>query len=120
MANIVFGVGASHSPLLAIKPEQWPLRAEDDRVNPRHFYRGKQMGFDDLVSLRKHEHFEAQITPEVMRERDRRNQAHLDDLGARIGAAKLDVLVIFGDDQDRKSTRLNSSHVSESRMPSSA
>ena len=26
----------------------------------------------------------------------------------------------FGDDQDRKSTRLNSSHVSESRMPSSA
>ena len=27
---------------------------------------------------------------------------------------------VMGDDSDRKSTRLNSSHVSESRMPSSA
>ena len=90
MADIVFGMGASHSPMLAIKPDQWPLRAEDDKKNPRHFFRGRQFSFDELVSLRKDEGFARQLTLEVMRERDRRNQEYVD--------------------QDRKSTRLNSSH----------
>jgi hypothetical protein len=31
MAEIVFGIGCSHSPLLATKPEDWDLRAQDDR-----------------------------------------------------------------------------------------
>jgi OH-DDVA oxygenase len=99
MANIVFGVGASHSPLLAIKPEQWPLRAEDDRRNPGHYYRGRKFSFDELANLRKNEAFNQQLTLEVMRERDRRNQQHLDRLGRMIRDANLDVLVIFGDDQ---------------------
>lgn len=99
MADIVFGVGASHSPLLAIKPEQWSLRAEDDRRNPGHFYRGSKYSFDELAALRRGEAFNRQLTPEVMRERDRRNQEHVDFLGGKIREAKLDVLVIFGDDQ---------------------
>ena len=68
MADIVFGMGASHSPMLAIKPDQWPLRAEDDKKNPRHFFRGRQFSFDELVSLRKDEGFARQLTLEVMRE----------------------------------------------------
>ena len=99
MAEIVLGVGASHSPLLAIKPEQWPLRAEDDRRNPRHFFRGRTHTFDQLVELRRGEELGRELTLEVRRERDRRNQAHIDLLGRRIRDAKLDVLVIFGDDQ---------------------
>lgn len=99
MANIVFGVGASHSPLLAIKPEQWGLRAEDDKRNPRHHYRGAQYSFDELVRLRCDEPFNQQLKLETFQERDRRNQARLDELGSRIREAKLDVLVIFGDDQ---------------------
>lgn len=99
MADIVFGVGTSHSPLLAIKPDQWPLRAEDDKVNPKHFYRGKTYTYDQLVTLRKNENLAAQITPQVMHDRDFRNQRHLDFLGEKIKEADLDVLVIFGDDQ---------------------
>ena len=45
MAKIVFGAGCSHSPLLATKPEQWDLRANDDRKNPEHPYRGKVYSF---------------------------------------------------------------------------
>jgi hypothetical protein len=99
MAEIVLGVGCSHSPLLATKPEQWDLRAKDDRKNPAHPFRGGVYSFDQLVELRNGENLAAQIAPEVRRERDVRNQRRLDDLGEIIKAAKLDVLVIFGDDQ---------------------
>ncbi|MBT3551721.1 MAG: protocatechuate 3,4-dioxygenase, partial [Rhodospirillaceae bacterium] len=49
MANIVFGVGCSHSPLLATEPEQWNLRAKDDALNPEHWYQGGTYSFDELV-----------------------------------------------------------------------
>jgi|TARA_B100000315_G_scaffold241344_1_gene262137 hypothetical protein len=99
MANIVFGVGVSHSPLLATEPEQWNLRAEDDAKMPEHWYRGDTHSFDELVEMRKDENFAEQISPEVMRARHERNQQHLDFLGAKIKDAELDVLVVFGDDQ---------------------
>ncbi len=99
MANIVFGVGTSHSPLLAIEPDKWSLRAEDDKQNPKHFFRGKTHTFDELVKLRKDENLSKQIALDVVRERHERNQQHLDYLGQKIKDAKLDVLVIFGDDQ---------------------
>lgn len=99
MAEIVLGIGCSHSPLLATKPEQWDLRANDDRKNPAHPFRGGVYTFDQLVDLRRDENLAAQIAPEMRRKRDARNQKNLDFLGERIKAAKLDVLVIFGDDQ---------------------
>ena len=99
MANIVFGVGTSHSPLLALKADEWPLRAEDDKKNPKHFFRGKTYNFNELVELRKSENLAAEVAPQVMRDRDFRNQSHLDFLGEKIKEADLDLLVIFGDDQ---------------------
>lgn len=99
MAEIVFGVGCSHSPLLATRPEQWDLRAADDRRNPTHWYRGRTYTFEELERLRQSENLASQITLERRRERDRRNQDVLNQLSGRIKAARLDVLVIFGDDQ---------------------
>ena len=49
--------------------------------------------------------------------------AELSDAALDWAVAKCEGLVCFGHqltEEDRKSTRLNSSHVSESRMPSSA
>ncbi|MDA0239565.1 MAG: hypothetical protein O3A84_06005, partial [Proteobacteria bacterium] len=99
MAEIVFGVGTSHSPLLGMKPEDWSLRADDDRKNPTHPFRGKVYNFDELVELRKGENIQDQIKLDVIRQRDFTNQKQLDVLGAEIADANLDVLVIFGDDQ---------------------
>lgn len=99
MANIVLGVGTSHSPQLALKPEEWSLRAADDRQNPKHYFRGGTYSFDQLVGIRADEHLARQLTPDVMRQRHKRNQANLDLLGQKIKNAKLDMLVIFGDDQ---------------------
>jgi hypothetical protein len=53
MAEIVFGIGCSHSPLLATKPEDWDLRAQDDRKNPAHPFRGKVYSFQELEQLRR-------------------------------------------------------------------
>jgi hypothetical protein len=92
-------MGCSHSPLLATKPENWDLRANDDRNNPGHAFRGKVYTFQDLERLRKDENLTDQIRVEVRRERDARNQKHLALLREKIKAASLDVLVVFGDDQ---------------------
>jgi len=93
MAEIVFGVGCSHSPLLATKPEQWELRANDDRKNPAHPFRGKVYTFAELERLRQAENLPEQIRIDVRRERDARNQRSLARLSETIRAAKLDVLV---------------------------
>ena len=89
MAEIVFGVGCSHSPLLATKPEDWDFRANDDRNNPAHPFRGGVYTFQELVSLRKDEDLAKQIDLDVRRERDARNQKHLALLGEKIKAAQL-------------------------------
>ena len=34
MAKIVLGLGSSHSPMLSLQPEMWPLFAERDKGNP--------------------------------------------------------------------------------------
>jgi len=99
MAQIVFGVGCSHSPLLATKPELWDLRANDDRNNPAHWFRGRVHTYDELERLRKDERLAAQVALDVRRERDARNQQSLGFLSEKIKSAQLDVLVIFGDDQ---------------------
>jgi OH-DDVA oxygenase/3-O-methylgallate 3,4-dioxygenase len=99
MAKIVFGAGCSHSPLLATKPEQWDLRAADDRKNPTHPFRGKVYSYPELEELRKGENLADQIRMDVRRERDARNQKNLSLLSEKIKAADLDVLVVFGDDQ---------------------
>jgi OH-DDVA oxygenase/3-O-methylgallate 3,4-dioxygenase len=99
MAEIVFGIGCSHSPLLATKPEDWDLRAQDDRRNPAHPFRGKVYSFQELEQLRKAENLSEQIKMDVRRQRDARNQERLAQLSQKIKSANLDVLVVFGDDQ---------------------
>jgi hypothetical protein len=99
MADIVLGVGCSHSPLLATPPEQWDLRAADDRRNPAHHFRGKVFTYDALERLRAPESLAEYNRVEIRRERHARNQRSLAILSERIRAARLDVLIVIGDDQ---------------------
>ena len=99
MAEIIYGFGTSHSPLLATKPEQWDLRAEADRQLPAHPYQGKTYSFDELVDLRKDENLAVQNKVEVRRERYDRCQNHLAFLSQEIERVAPDVLVIMGNDQ---------------------
>src|SRR3954467_3878993 len=99
MAKIICGLGTSHGPLLAIPPEEWQLRADNDRRVPAHPFRGKSYSFTDLAELRKDERLEAQITLEMRQQRFAACQAAMDRLADLWAASGADVAVIFGNDQ---------------------
>ncbi|MGA6963883.1 MAG: hypothetical protein WBZ51_09700, partial [Xanthobacteraceae bacterium] len=98
MAEIVFGFGTSHGPLLATPPEEWDLRANVDRRNKALAFGAGTYDFRELYELRKGEHFEKQNALEVRRERDARCQHQLDALGEQLAGVNPDVLIIVGDD----------------------
>ena len=84
MAEIVFGFGTSHGPLLATPPHEWDLRANVDRKNKALAFGAGTFDFEQLYALRKNEHFENQNTTEVRAERNDRCQKQLDVLGERL------------------------------------
>jgi len=99
MAEIFFGFGSSHGPLLSSSPEHWDFRTAADRTNPAHPYRGKTYTFDQLLQLRKGEDLAALNRIEARRERHARCQHALDRLADRLATAAPDVIVLIGDDQ---------------------
>lgn len=98
MAEIIFGFGTSHGPLLATPPEQWDLRANVDRKNPELVLGAGTYNFEQLSELRKGQGFEKQNTLEVRSERHARCQKELDETGRRLLGANPDALLIVGDD----------------------
>lgn len=106
MAEIVLGIGTSHSPMLLMEPPAWLVRGEKDR-NMRIVsgYRGPLLrDFDGAPTT-----FEAllakadpgmarQLAPEVLEGRHAANQRALDELAQILAAAQADVLIMFGDD----------------------
>ena len=65
MAEIVFGFGTSHGPLLATPPHEWDLRANVDRKNKALAFGAGTYDFEKLYELRKDDHFEKQNTIDV-------------------------------------------------------
>jgi hypothetical protein len=98
MAEIVFGFGTSHGPLLATPPHEWDLRANIDRKNKALAFRDGTFDFEQLYALRKGEHFEKQNANDVRAERDARCQKQLDVIAERVKKVNPDALVIVGDD----------------------
>jgi len=99
MAKIVLGIATSHGPMLSTPPEQWNLRAIDDRAMPVLWYRGKRYDFDGLAQLRAPEHMERQIAPDVWRRRHAACQTALAVLSRAFAEVAPDAAIIIGDDQ---------------------
>jgi OH-DDVA oxygenase len=98
MADIVFGLGSSHGPLLSTPPEQWDLRAKADRENRNHWFRGKTYDFESLMAARA-PGFAHEVTVEKRRERFMQCRAALEALGKKFNEVKPDAVVILGNDQ---------------------
>jgi len=98
MAEIVLGIGSSHGPLLSTPPEQWHLRAEADRVEPRHFFNGQEYDFASLLRARE-PGFANQIDDATRKVRFARSQRGLDILARKFKDVAPDALVIIGNDQ---------------------
>src|SRR5215469_9176279 len=98
MAKIVLGIGSSHGPLLSTPPQQWDLRAQADRENKRHWFRGKTYDFQTLLKERA-PGFGDQIDLETRRERHKRCRAAMEVLRHKFQEVKPDAVVIVGNDQ---------------------
>src|SRR5688500_3502856 len=92
MAQIVLGIGTSHSPVLSIDYAAFPALAARDRGNPY------VKDFDGLVKA-KASWIGRELAPSVTRGRHEAIQAALARLAAVNAAAAPDALVIVGDDQ---------------------
>lgn len=100
MASIVAAFGASHSIMLVARREDWQHGfREADKRNPYFFDReGVHRSYDELLAVAPADAAE-RVTPARMSERFDRTHAAIGALKARIAAARLDVLVVVGDDQ---------------------
>ena len=99
MADIVFGFGSAHGPLLSTPPDKWDLRAEADKRNPAHPFRGEIYNFEELYKLREDENLAEQNVLEIRKERHGRCQKQIKVLSEKINDVDPDVILIVGDDQ---------------------
>ncbi len=94
MANIVLGLGTSHSPQLSIPWTEWSLLREKDETDPRLDYQAL------LKSAKERKpDLERDLTEDKWRERYDACQKAIARLGELLRQAKPDLVVIFGDDQ---------------------
>ncbi|MGX1306821.1 hypothetical protein AB7M35_001541 [Amorphus suaedae] len=102
MADIVMGIGASHSPLLNSPPEDYPKHAEIDASGRKLLDRfGRQVTYGDLLG-QADPAIRDQIAPAVLAERAQACTDAIDRLDRDIAAANLDALIIIGDDQNEQ------------------
>jgi hypothetical protein len=99
MAQIVLGIGTSHTPMLALTSEQWSHRAAVDRANPRlNLSDGRALNYEQLLA-EVGPRYEDVVTPEVLGAKEARCDAALERIADELEAAAPDVVVIVGDDQ---------------------
>lgn len=100
MARIVAAFGSSHSIMLASQREDWQHGfREVDPKNPHYYDRaGERTSYEALLAQAPAQ-AENMVTPERMGERFDAAQVAMDDLRRRIHEARLDVLLVVGDDQ---------------------
>jgi 3-O-methylgallate 3,4-dioxygenase len=100
MARLVAAFGSSHSIMLVSQREDWQhgFRAIDPK-NPHYYDRaGNKTRYEELLEQAPPD-AETLVTPQKMGERWDAAEAAMDELRERIRAAKLDVLIVVGDDQ---------------------
>lgn len=98
MAKIVLGIGTSHTPMLNAPVGDWARFIERDRMRPHLTREGRPVSYDELEKLAPAE-VRGQLTPDVFADKHQRALAEVERLGAVVRNAKLDTLIVVGDDQ---------------------
>jgi hypothetical protein len=99
MAELVLGIGTSHSPMLNTRPEDWAEHVKRDLVNQSLWGSdGKPHRYEELLEMASPS-LEQALTPEAWRERYDACQTAIARLGKIVEEAAPDVLVVVGDDQ---------------------
>lgn len=99
MADIVLAIGTSHSPLLNSPAEDYPKHAAIDASGRKLLDKnGKPCTYGELLE-KADPSIKKQIEPHVLEERSARCTANIARLAREIVDARLDALIIIGDDQ---------------------
>ncbi len=98
MAEIVLGIGTSHSPMLNATPEEWPWFEARDPTLRMLDRNGNPATYEALVAEAAGR-YDGETTREKFAERHALAQGALDRLAAEIARARLDALIVIGDDQ---------------------
>ncbi len=100
MADLVLGMGCTHTPQMHTKAEDWQIRAERDRTNGIElWWKGKRWLWDDLAEARKCEGLVQSELDGQAQERLDRCFSALDKLVEKYKEVKPDVAIICGNDQ---------------------
>lgn len=101
MAQIILGIGTSHSPQLSSPPEIWHDHAARDRRNPFLVAQdGEAYSYDQLPLRPEWAIDPSRLTVEVWRGLRERTDRAIDTLSETLSKAAPDVVVVVGDDQD--------------------
>src|SRR5258708_6595386 len=98
MATIVLGIGTSHTPMLNAPVEDWPGFIELDAVRPHLDKDGRRATYQELLR-NADPGITAQLTPRRMADRHAAAQAALLHVADVLAQARLETLIIVGDDQ---------------------
>jgi hypothetical protein len=91
MAQVVIGIGTSHSPQLSIRAKDWAYLLKKDETDP-------WLDYPELIKRAK-PGLDKELTPEKFEQRDQACLTAVGKLGDALRDANADVVVIFGDDQ---------------------
>ncbi len=110
MAEIIFGAGTSHSPMLVLDGDGWRAWAasRDETMADLADDEGVIHTFGDWT-LRNGDRLAAELTDEAIAAKVDRRTSALSELRDRIAGADLDVMIIVGDDQGE--------HLSPANLP---
>src|SRR5947209_13452390 len=91
MAQVVLGLGSSHSPQVNMPADSWQLLRQKDETDTR-------LNYPELLAKASPE-LAGQLNEDCWRERGQAVERGVATLGERLQQAAPDVVVIFGDDQ---------------------
>lgn len=100
MAQIVLGIGTSHSPQVSAPVEGWTDFVGSDQGRKGLAFRGGEYNYDELLELRTRAGFVPDLEPETWRRKHAASQAAVAELSRTFAKAAPDVVIIVGDDQD--------------------
>ena len=97
LAELVLGIGTSHTPMLMAPAEDWPRIIDRDGVREFLDKDGRPSTYEELWRRAK-PHVAAELTPERFAARHSEAQAGVDYLKNAVRRAELDALIVVGDD----------------------
>jgi len=102
MADLVLGIGTSHTPLLSLPADLWPAYARRDECNPELAFppEGLVMSYEEALHRVAPEVRARYRGPEPFPAQAEACQRALDELSGTLRGMKPDITVIIGDDQD--------------------